>query len=95
MRHEFHFRDMRFFVHADPQHRIKSARRHTTVKDRPSEAAIGVVGISPDFHAFAFDTWHKDADLIKSPLLMAADTERGRQGVEHLPAAWIPHYLTN
>jgi len=56
-------RQLRFFIHMDPLHKTEATRRTPAHRLRPATAAIGVVGVAPDFHAFLIDYWLGDADL--------------------------------
>lgn len=49
--------DLRFYLHADPKHKEPGQAA------RPSEAAIVVVGVAPDFHAFTIEDWGGDVGL--------------------------------
>jgi hypothetical protein len=51
------------YLHFDPLHRLKAHRRASTTTERPTTAAIVVVGVAPDGHAFVLDRWTGDADL--------------------------------
>jgi len=55
-------REMRFFIHYDPLHKAQEVRK-SIVKKRPATAAIAVVGIAPDWHAFLVDYWVGDAPV--------------------------------
>lgn len=57
------FTKLRFFIHLDPLHRMKAHRRSSFTTERPTRAAIIVVGVAPDGHVFVMDTWVGDADL--------------------------------
>lgn len=57
-------RKLNYFIHFDPLHRMKKVRRGTIVRERPTTAAIAVVGVAPDGHAFVMATWVGDADLF-------------------------------
>lgn len=52
-------RRLRFHIHFDPLHKTKEARR-APGKSRPAKAAIVVVGVAADLHAFVVDRWQKD-----------------------------------
>lgn len=54
--------DLRFYMHVDPKHRLDEQMR-PGIHDRPSRAAIVVVGVAPDWHVFPVETWLKDAGL--------------------------------
>lgn len=55
---------LRYFLHWDPLHRTPETRRSSTAKQRPAEAAIGVVGVAQDMHAFLIHYWTSEtADL--------------------------------
>jgi hypothetical protein len=56
-------KDLRFFLHIDPTHRLDEEMKSKAHDDRPSRAAIAVIGVAPDNHAFLMQTWHEDADL--------------------------------
>lgn len=50
--------EMRFYLHADLIHRDDTIPHKKSGTVRPSRAAIVVVGISPDGHAFVLDFWN-------------------------------------
>lgn len=54
--------NLRFYLHCDPKHRSEAERR-APGKGRPAKAAIAVVGVGPDHHAFLVDYWNQDATL--------------------------------
>ncbi len=56
-------KDLRFFIHMDPLHRTEATRRTSVTKTRPATAAITVIGVAPDWHAFLIDFWVGDIDL--------------------------------
>lgn len=56
-------RGLRFFIHMDPLHRTAEIRRTSVTKTRPAKAAIAVVGVAPDYHAFLVEYWLDDVDL--------------------------------
>lgn len=53
---------LRFFIHFDPLHRMAHVRRSSIISVRPATAAIAVIGVAPDGHAFVLDTWVGDKD---------------------------------
>lgn len=55
---------LRFYLHLDPLHKTAETRR-TQNNGRPSRAAIAVVGVAPDRHAFMIDSWSDDAPIEK------------------------------
>jgi hypothetical protein len=48
-------RYLRYYIHGDPKH--KSGQKKHAVDDRPARAAIVVVGVSEDSHAFVMEEW--------------------------------------
>ena len=48
---------LRFYIHFDPLHRTPETRRTSPTKMRPSKAAITVVGVNTDYHAFLIKYW--------------------------------------
>lgn len=59
---EIKIKSLRFFLHFDPLHKTQETRRSQEAK-RPSRAAIAVIGIAPDYHAFLIDSWTGDAPI--------------------------------
>ena len=57
-------KSLRYYLHFDPLHKTAETRR-SEAAERPSKAAIAVVGISPDWHAFMIDSWTGDAPIEK------------------------------
>lgn len=59
-------KDLRMFAHLDPLHKTLATRRSPLSKQRPAKAAIAVVGVARDLHAFLLDYWCDDtADIGK------------------------------
>jgi hypothetical protein len=58
-----HMGSLRYYIHGDPKHRRPEDMRWNNKRD--SLAAIGVVGVNWDFHAFVVDTWIKAAGLTE------------------------------
>lgn len=56
-------RQLRFFIHLDPLHKTAETRKTPAHRLRPAKAAIAVIGVAPDFHAFLVDYWTDDVDL--------------------------------
>lgn len=46
---------LRYYIHVDPKH--KAGKQKHSPDDRPSRAAIAVVGVNHDSHAFIMDAW--------------------------------------
>lgn len=76
-------REMRFYIHMDPLHKTQDIRKTAAHKARPATAAIGVVGVAPDWHAFLVDYWVGDA---------AIDVQAGE--LFRLYRAWCPVKVT-
>lgn len=74
---------MRFFVHVDPLHKTLHTRKSPANKQRPAKAAIVVVGVAPDAHAFVLETWTKDATL-----------EQQGDALFRLYCKWSPYKIT-
>ena len=76
-----HISSLRFYIHDDPKHRDPKEIKNKT---RPTRAAIVVVGIAPDFHAFVIDTWIKDTGNMGSQLL----------ALRRMYELWAPYKVT-
>ena len=68
----------RIYLHCDPKHKD---RGETTT--RPSEAAIAVVAVSPDFHVFLVELWSDEVGL-----------EKFAERVFYLYRKWAPAVVT-
>lgn len=56
-----HLREMRYFIHMDPLHKTAEFKRQISItKNRPAKAAITVIGVASDWHAFLVDYWTDD-----------------------------------
>lgn len=55
--------ELRCYMHFDPLHRSLAMRRSSPRKQRPADAAIAVVGITPDFHPLVLEGWNANADI--------------------------------
>jgi hypothetical protein len=74
---------MRFFLHLDPLHKTAEFRKSPANKQRPAKAAIVVVGVAPDAHAFVMETWTADATL-----------EQQGDALFRLYCKWAPYKVT-
>jgi hypothetical protein len=54
---------MRFFLHIDPVHKVDPTSKKFSGTARDAKAALVVVGISPDFHAFVMEYFTERVDL--------------------------------
>lgn len=68
----------RLYMHCDPKHKDRGE-----TLTRPSEAAIAVVAVSPDFHVFPIDLWSDEVGL-----------ERFAEKVFYLYRKWSPSMVT-
>lgn len=77
-------RKLRYFLHWDPLHRTLETRKSPMSKQRPAEAAIGVVGVAPDLHAFLIHYWTS----------ATADLAAQAQELFRLYCLYAPHRVT-
>lgn len=75
---------LRYFLHWDPLHRTPETRRSSVAKQRPAEAAIGVVGVASDLHAFLVEYWTSET----------ADLPRQCEELFRLYRLYAPHKVT-
>jgi len=70
------FEDLRFFMHSDLIHREDTVTRKWTGSARPSKAAIVIVGVAPDGHAFVVATWNATAGIEEQVRMEFAHYQR-------------------
>lgn len=58
-----HLSECRPYMHIDPTHKISQLMGHRLSHQRPSEMALVVPVVAPDFHVFLWRFWHADADI--------------------------------
>ena len=63
VRKTINLQDCRIYLHVDPTHIETTTRTRNRRKDRPSEAAVVVVAVAPDNHAFLIDYWARDTQV--------------------------------
>jgi hypothetical protein len=54
-----HVTQLRTFLHIDPIHKTDEERRTSVAQQRPAEAAMVIVGVAADFHAFVLHCWQQ------------------------------------